>query len=203
MKNIPLVIALSWLLLPAIASAEFNYTSIHAGYAITKLSGRADNKQYYLDGAYGILNNVFIEGNYTTANQPSGTSSGDFTDASYAVGAGYHTPLENKVDFIVAGYLNRDKKYLAGASSSSSGFSLDVGLRQELAPKLESLVSARHFIISRNSLTTTGNGIRAEIGFQASPEIEWFVRISSDSYKPQMGSSYNALTIDFGARFYQ
>jgi len=202
MKRILIATTLTGLLIPAIASAELNYNAIEVSYAQTSQSGWADATEYVFGASYGITKNIYLDGAFATGSQPSGTAFGDITGNAFEIGAGYHTPLQNNVDLIVAGHLIQGTSSFAGSSYSSNGYDIGVGLRAELTPQLEGILSAVHTSVSSNSFTTTSNGIQAQLGFKVTPQVELFADIGSDSNSPDIGSSYNTQTIGFGGRFY-
>ena len=202
MKKILIVIALSGMLIPTIASAELNYNAVNVGYAKVSQTGWADLTGYDFGVSYGITKNVFLEGSYGTGSQPSGTTLGDITVSGFDVGAGYHTPIQNDVDFIVGAHLIQGTAKFAGLSYNSNGYDVGVGIRAELTPKFEAILSGVHTNVTSNSSTTTSNGMQAEVGFKVTPEVQLLAGIASDSNSPQTGSSYTTQTIHFGARFY-
>ena len=111
-------------------------------------------------------------------------------------------PIQNNVDFIVGGHLIQGSAKFAGASYSSNGYGVGVGIRAELTPKFETILSGIHTNVTSNSFTTTSNGIQAEVGFKVTPEVQLLAGIGSDSNSPQTGASYTTQTVHFGARFY-
>lgn len=202
MKRILIATTLLGLLIPAIASAELDYDSVEVSYALTSRSGRADATEYDMGASYGITKNVFVDGTAATGKQPSGTAFGDITGNAFEIGAGYHTPLQNNVDLIVTGHLIKGRSDYAGSTYSSNGYDIGVGVRAELAPQLEGILSVVHTSVSSNSFTTTSNGIQVQLGYKIVPQVELFAGLGSDSNSPETGSSYNTRTIGFGGRFY-
>jgi opacity protein-like surface antigen len=202
MKKILIATTLAGLLFPAIASAELNYNVIEASYAQTSESGWPDVTEYDFNASYGITKNIYLDGTFATFSQPSGTAFGDFTGNAFALGAGYHTPLQKNVDLIVAGHLIHGTASFAGSSYSSNGYDIGVGVRAELTPELETILSVVHTSLTSNSFTTTSNGIQAQLGYKVTPQVELFAGLGFDSNSPDIGSSYDTQTIGFGGRFY-
>lgn len=202
MKNIFIAIATAGMLIPKIASAELNYNSVGVDYSKTSQSGVADLSGIGIGISKSIYSNVFLTGSIFNRRQSSGTTLGDLSVYEFAEGAGYHTPIQYNVDFIVSGALQQSRFKFAGASSNENGYGLGVGIRAELAPKFEGQVSGEYFSMSSNSFTSTGKGIDVILGFMVTPEFKLLADIGSSSHNPPSGSSYNTRTIDFGARFY-
>lgn len=201
-KKILIATTLAGLLVPAIASAELNYNAIEASYAQTSQSGWPDANEFDLNASYGITKNVYLDGTFATASQPSGTPFGDITAHAFEFGAGYHTPLRSNVDLIVAGHLIEGTASYAGSSYNSNGYNIGVGVRAELTPELEGMLSAVHTSVSGNSSTTTSNGIQAQLGYKVAQQVQLFAGLGSDSNSPDTGGSYDTQTLFFGARFY-
>jgi hypothetical protein len=201
-KWILIVTAFSGLLVPAIASAELNYSYVGVDYSKTSQSGVADLSGIGIGISKSIYSNLFLTGSIFNRRQSSGTNMGDISVYEFAEGAGYHTPINYNIDFIVSGTLQQSRSKFAGASADENGYAFGVGIRAELAPKFEGQVSGDYFSMSSNSFTSTGKRIDAILEFMVTPELTLLADIDSSSHNPPFGSSYTTRTIDFGARFY-
>jgi long-subunit fatty acid transport protein len=202
MKKIIIVVAASGLLMPAIASAELNYNAVQIGYAKTTESGEADLNSYGVGVSYSVNSNIYIQGQFSTAKQASGTPAGDITGTAWGVGIGAHTPISNNVDVIGSFDYAHVNSELGTNSVSGNGYDIGVGLRGEFTPQLEGSLSVDYASVTANSSTTTSTGIGAGLGYNFTPQFQLRVGISSDSYNPDIGPSYNTQTIAFAGRFF-
>lgn len=202
MKQLLIAIAVAGMLIPAIASAELNYNAVQVGYAKTSESGVEDLHEYSIGVSFSVNNDVFIDGQFSTGRQASGTAFGDITGTAWAIGAGYHAPINNNVDIIISGGISRATVEIANNSQSGNGYNFGVGIRGEITPRLEGSLSGGYLSMNSNSSTTTGTGISAGLGFNVTPQFQLIADIGSNSFRPQNGSSYSTSTLGIGARLF-
>src|SRR5450759_5270992 len=82
-KWILIVTAFSGLLVPAIASAELNYSYVGVDYSKTSQSGVADLSGIGIGISKSIYSNLFLTGSIFNRRQSSGTTMGDISAVSY------------------------------------------------------------------------------------------------------------------------
>jgi hypothetical protein len=197
MKKILSVIALSSLLIPAIASAELSYDSVGVDYIKMSQSGTPDLTMLGLSVSKGFSNNIFLGGSFGNGKQSSGTSFGDVTVNDWSLGAGYHTPLQTNLDLIISVNFEQATAKLAGVSVTGNGHGISIGVRNEFTPQFEGSLTGTYTSSSVNSSTSTSTGFDAELGFKITPQFQLVGSLGTDS-----SSGTNTTTTMLGGRFF-
>lgn len=197
MKKVLNVIALSSLLIPAIASAELSYDSAELGYITMSSSGSPDLTMFGLSASKGISNNVFLGGSYGNGKQSSGTSFGDVTLNVWTIGAGYHMPLQANLDLVISGNFGQATAKLAGISLTGNSHGISIGVRNEFTPQVQGSIKGNYTSSSVNSTTSTSTGFDAEIGFKVTPQFQLVGSLGTDS-----SSGTTTTTTMLGGRFF-
>ncbi len=85
-----------------------------------------------------VFNNIYLLFNYHSGNAKNPL--GDLDASGFALGAGYHTPINNKLDvFTEFSGLKSDAKR-AGISIDAKALNIGVGLRSKLTSKIEGAI---------------------------------------------------------------
>lgn len=197
MKKLTTVIALATLLTPLIASAQLSYDDAQLSFAKLSKSGGNDLNMTYFNLSKGITSNVFLDGKYGTGKQATGTSFGDATAKEWAIGAGYHTPIQTNTDLIITGRFRKVTATVAGVSATGDSRIVGLGIRSEITPQFEGSLGANYASSSVGSSTTTATGVNAELGFKVTPQFQLIAGVESIS----AGSSPTH-TIDIGMRYF-
>lgn len=193
MKKILIVVALSGMLIPALASAELNYNAVDVGYSKTSYSnGDPDLTGFDVGISKSISSNVFLEASYGSGSQATNTTLGDITVSAISVGAGYHTPLKDNVDAIVTGDVLQGSVKLAGFSESVNGYAVGAGVRAMLTPEFEGILGVVYTSVSSGTVTSTDTSLNAKVGFNITPEFQLTAGMDFESDQ----------TISFGVRFF-
>jgi len=201
MKKLLNVIALASILIPTMASAELSYDSAQISQLTVSSSGNADLKMLNFAVSKGITSNVFLAGGYGTGSMASGTSLGDISFNGLSLVAGYHTPIQTNVDFIVSGGLAQATVKFAGLTFTGNGPIVEAGIRAEITPQFEGKLVGRYGSISFDSVTATTTGINAELGFKIVPQFQLFAGVGSFNTSAN-GSSSSSSAVEIGARLF-
>lgn len=172
MKTALNVIALSSLLIPAIASAELSYDAVGMDYIKMSQGGSPDLTMLGLSASKGISNNVFLDGSFGNGKQSSGTSFGDVTINAWSLGAGYHTPIQTNLDLVMSVNFGQAAAKLAGVSVTGNSHGISIGVRNEFTPQVEGSLTGTYTSSSVNSSTSTSTGFDAELGFKITPQFQ-------------------------------
>lgn len=200
MKKLTAIIALATLLTPAIASAELSYNAAQLSFERMSQSGKRDLNMTNFNISKGISSNVFLEGEYKTGKQATGTSFGDVAVKGWILGAGYHTPIQTNTDLIVTGRLRRITASIAGVSSTVDSRILGIGIRTEITPQFEGGLSANYAssTVDSSSSATSMTGVKFQLGFKVTPQFQLMAGVASNS----SGSAPSVSTADVSARFF-
>ncbi|MCW8195130.1 hypothetical protein F6455_10065 [Proteobacteria bacterium 005FR1] len=123
MKKTKHLLLASMIVAAPMASAELSYTYVTAGYVI---DGEVDGTSFDLDGltlggSFAVREDVYIFGNYQALETDPGNIDVDRID----LGAGFHTPIAENIDFDVSlAYSD-----IEIGSADGDGFQLKGGLR--------------------------------------------------------------------------
>jgi|GEM_PF-6440286 len=139
-----------------------------------------------------ISSNVFLAASYAAGNQATNTNLGDITVSGISIGAGYHTPLKDDIDFIVSGDIFQGTVKLAGFSESVNSYDIGAGVRAQFAPKFEGTLAVDYTSVSSGAITETDTSINAQVGFNITPE---FQLTAGMDFEPDQ-------TIGLGVRFF-
>ena len=197
MKKLTTVIVLATLFTPLIASAELSYDAAQLSYERMSQSGKRDLNMTNFNLSKGITNNVFLDGKYGTGKQATGTSFGDATAKEWAIGAGYHTPIQTNTDFIITGRFRKVTATVAGTSSTGDSRILGLGIRTEITPQFEGSLGASYVSSSVGSSTTTATSVNGELGFKVTPQFQLIAGLGYLS-----AGSNPTHSIDIGVRFF-
>jgi hypothetical protein len=129
------------LLLFAIPSfaADFSYNFVQAGYQEIDIDDDlfsgfdVDGDGYFVSGSFELSDNWFVAGGYASSDFDFGV---DLDELS--VGAGYHVPLNNNVDFYGLLSLVRVEASASGlGSSDENGYAAEIGVRGMIGDRFE------------------------------------------------------------------
>lgn len=128
------------LLIPGIShAADLSYDFAEIKYSSKNLDRQADDftgYDIYLNKS--VYDNVYLLFDYGIGS--INTSQGDLDASGISVGAGYHSPINNKTDlYAEIGFLKSEAE-LAGRSEDANGFGVGAGVRSKLTDKIEGLV---------------------------------------------------------------
>lgn len=195
MKGILIVAGLSGMLIPALASAELDYNAVTAGFTSTMNGNNAANfTELSLGFTKSTSKNVYLGASYEAGRQPS-TAIGvaDKKVHSISLGAGFHTPLNDDVDAIVAGHIVQGSTITAGNNASANGYDIGAGVRAQFPNGLEGSITAVLASTSNGTYSTTDTYVNTQFGFDFTPEIQLYAGI--DLFRDNQ-------TMDFGMRFF-
>jgi len=130
MKRTLILAGLSGMLFPALASAELNYNIINAGYTSTKYeNGNLGQTELYLGFTKSVFKRAYLGASYGASDQPTYKAQGDNRVHKIYLGAGYHIPIMDDVDAVVAGHYVYGTANWGGNSSSANGYDIGAGVR--------------------------------------------------------------------------
>jgi hypothetical protein len=203
MKILLKVIAVLGVLIPSIASAELNYNAVQFGYSKTDMSGNSEFDEYGIGVSFSVNNDVFVEGQFAGLQQPANSTTVALDGKSWAIGAGYHTPISKNVDIIIGAGISQTTWKAAGTSSLQDGYNFGIGVRGEITPKIEGSLSVGYLSASAQSTTVTGTGIKAGLGYNFTPKFQLKADIGTNSYSSSSASSsYSSSTYGMAARLF-
>jgi opacity protein-like surface antigen len=131
-------LGLLFVALPSVA-ADLSYNYIQGGYQEYDIDDDlfggfdVDGDGYFISGSFELTDNWFVAGGYSTADFDFGI---DLDELS--VGAGYHVPLNNNVDFYGLLSLVRAEASVSGfGSEDESGYAAEIGIRGMIGDRFE------------------------------------------------------------------
>jgi len=173
MKRTLIVAGLSGMFIPALASAELNYDAVNVGYSTMRYSnGNQGLTELDVGFSKSYSKDVYLGASYGTASQTTYSGLGNKTVRSISLGAGYHTPLRDNVDLVVAGHIVLGSAKLAGSSTSANGYDIGAGVRTQFAHGLEGSLAAVHANRSNGTYTNTDTFLNAQFGFNFTSKIQ-------------------------------
>jgi hypothetical protein len=177
MKKILILMALSGMLMPALASAELNYNAVDAGYSTEVYkTGEPILYQKNLGISKSVSGNVYLAASYEAGSQPGYSHSGEKKTQSFLFGAGYHTPLldtlKTKVDALVRGNIVRGRAKIGEGSVRETGYDFGAGIRAQLAHGLECSLAGVHSYLSEGAYSYTNTFLDAQIGFNFTQKMQ-------------------------------
>jgi hypothetical protein len=123
---------------PSLA-ADFSYDYIQAGYQEIDIDDDlfsgfdVDGDGYFVGGSFELTENWFVAGGYSSADFDFGVDLDEIT-----IGAGYHVPLNNNVDFYGMLSLVRAEVSASGfGSSDENGYAAEIGVRGMIGDRFE------------------------------------------------------------------
>lgn len=194
MKRMLILAGLSGTLIPALASAELNYNAIDAGYSTTRYSnGNPNLTEIGIGFTRNYFERVYLGAYYGSAYQATYAAQGENRVHKISLGAGYHKPLMNNVDVVVAGHIVFGTANWGGNSSSANGYDVGAGVRALFLHGIEGNLAVIN--ASKSNGTYYSNSytyIGAQFGFYFTQLLEMTAGI--DFKKDQ--------TTSLGLRFY-
>lgn len=134
-KNLMPLLAAGALLAPAHALADISYSYGQLDYQMVD-ADNDDGDGFQLGGSFELTPNVFVLGEYQDGDFDSGL---EYT--AYRLGAGYHAPVNEKVDwygqFTWENYEVELDTPFGTASADEDGFGLEGGLRGMVTKQIE------------------------------------------------------------------
>lgn len=116
----------------ALAAEGFSYSNAEIGYASTEIGG-IDGDGLTFGFSAGFASNFFAFAGYNDFSYDGPLSSNQLT-----VGAGFHWPLNDKVDLVTGLSYEEFKVKVSGlGSASDDGFGLSAGLRGRITDQFE------------------------------------------------------------------
>lgn len=124
--------------LPSLA-ADFSYNYVQAGYQEIDIDDNllggfdVDGDGYFVGGSVELTDNWFVAGSYSSADFDFGVDLDQLL-----IGAGYHVPLNNNVDFYGKLSLVRLEASASGfGSESENGYAAEIGVRGMIGDRFE------------------------------------------------------------------
>lgn len=161
-SRLAIALGASTLLLAGAATAQqspFSYNYVQGNVTQGEI-GSLDYTSVGAELSLSLTDNVFLKGSVTEGESDdrvfSGPFSGKLDIQSYTLGLGYHTPINNRTDFVAeASYINNEASF-RGFSMDSEGYGIDLGVRSMLTSALE-LQAALNYV--------DGSDMDGDIGF--------------------------------------
>ena len=116
--RVTLAAAAALSVLPMVASA-FDYNYVEGGY-LHRNNDIADDGGFRLNGSFNIAPQANVFGEFGSTS----------TYDQLSVGAQFHTPVNNALDFTAGGSL----EHFSGGGTNETGFGLRTGLRWNIVP---------------------------------------------------------------------
>lgn len=127
--------ALLLALLPALGHAQMNYTSVEINFVDIDLGNDfldVNGDGFELYGSYALSENWFVFGQYQNQDFDFGADG-----SSLEVGAGYHLPLAENVDFVAAAAVVDAEVSRGPVSADDQGIAIRAGARAHLGRAFE------------------------------------------------------------------
>lgn len=178
MKRILIVAGLSGMLMPALASAELNYNIADVGFASKISRGVAQNfTELSLGVSRSVSKNLYIGASFQTGTQRTSVNADNRRLHSTSLSAGYHTPLNEDVDTIVAGHIFQGTDKVPGSIANANGYDISAGVRAEFPYGLEGGIAAVYSSTSNATYSNKDTYINAQFGFDFTPDIQLYTAI--------------------------
>lgn len=178
MKFIQIVVALSGILIPALATAGLNYNSVDVGYSTTSYSNSASNlTQLNFSYTNSISAKAYYRASFGMGNQPTDSQPGSIKVRSISLGGGYHVPLKDNVDAVALGNLVLGSSRFAGNTTSANGYDFGAGIRALFRSGLEGTLMVLRARNSNGIRATTDTFLSANFGYSFIPEIQMYAGI--------------------------
>lgn len=136
MKSAVLFASIAGILsLPTAAHAEFNYTTIDAGFVDVEIDtgfGTVDGDGYRFRGAYEVSNSFFLEGTWEEQSFDFGVDG-----RRIELGGGYHHPLSTDLDFIASAAFVQAEIEAGGFGFDDDGINIGGGIRARLGDSFQ------------------------------------------------------------------
>ena len=198
MKRILIVAGIAGILMPTLASAELNYNSVNVGFTtIMSNDFSANFTELSLGVSKSVSKHIYLGASYDSGSKFLSSSSapgGGYTKVhSISLGAGFHTPLNDNSDIIVAGHIGQGTDKISGSAESASVYDIGAGVRAEFPYGLEASVVAVYDSRSNDAYSSKDTFVNAQFGFNFTPEIQMYGGL--DLWRDNQ-------TVDFGLRFF-
>ena len=134
MKRILIVAGIAGILMPTLASAELNYNSVNVGFTtIMNNDFTANFTELSLGVSKSVSKHIYLGASYDTGSKflsSTSGSGGSYTKVhSILLGAGFHTPLNDNSDIIVAGHIGQGTDKISGSTENASVYDIGAGVR--------------------------------------------------------------------------
>ena len=198
MKRILIVAGVSGIFMPTLASAELNYNSFNVGFTtIMNNEFTANFTELSLGFSGSVSKRIYLGASFDTGSKFLSSTSG--SNGSYKkvnsilLGGGFHTPLNDNTDIIVAGHIGQGTDKVPGSTESANVYDIGAGVRAEFPYGLEGSVVAVYDSRSSNTYSSNDTFVNAQFGFNFTPEIQMYGGF--DLWRDNQ-------TVDFGLRFF-
>jgi hypothetical protein len=172
MRRVLVTVAFFGLLIPAIASAEFNYNAVDVGYATTPSDIDNPYKELGVGISKSISGNTYLGGSFVFGKLNSKAGLGDTKVYSVSARAGYHQPLSDRADVIVEGRVVFGTSYQTGNSVSANGYDFGAGIRKLFIPGFEGTLGLFHAKKFNGTLSRIDTYLKAQLGFNFTPKYQ-------------------------------
>ena len=178
-------------LIPAFASAQFNYTSNEAGYSTTQIKSDPLNPnldgQTYTELSAGISReisaNAYVGGSVLYGNANRTSTAENVKVYSVAPRAGYHKPINDRADLVVEGQFSLGKAYQAGTTKSANSYDFGAGVRAVILPGLEGSLGLYHGKSYKGPLSTINTYLKGQFGFFVTPHYQFAIQMD---FRPEL-----------------
>ncbi|MEJ2298719.1 MAG: outer membrane beta-barrel protein [Woeseiaceae bacterium] len=139
-------------------AADFNYNYFQAGYQEIDIDGLfsgfdVDGDGYFVGGSIELTDHWFVAGGYSSADFDVGLELDQLS-----IGAGYHVPLNNNVDFYGLLSFERAEASASGfGSEDENGYGAEIGIRGMIGDRFE-LNGSLHYVDLGDGADSTGFG---------------------------------------------
>jgi hypothetical protein len=194
MKRILIVAGIAGILMPTLASAELNYNSVNVGFTtIMDDYFVANFTELSLGVSKSVSKRIYLGATYDSGSKFSTSTSSYKKVHSISLGAGFHTPLNDNTDIIVAGHIGQGTDKISGSTESANVYDIGAGVRAEFPHGLEASVVAVYDSRSNDTYSSKDTFVNAQFGFDFTPEIQMYGGF--DLWRDNQ-------TVDFGLRFF-
>lgn len=198
MKRILIVAGMAGIFVPTLASAELNYNAFNVGFTTIMNNEFTENfTELSLGFSKSVSRRIYLGASFDTGSKFSsstGGSNGSYKKVnSILLGAGFHTPLNENTDIIVAGHIGQGTDKIPESTESANVYDIGAGIRTEFPYGLESSVVAVYDSRSNDTYSSKDTFINAQFGFNFTPEIQMYGGF--DLWRDNQ-------TVDFGLRFF-
>jgi hypothetical protein len=194
MKRILIVAGIAGILMPTLASAELNYNSVNVGFTtIMDDYFVANFTELSLGVSKSVSKRIYLGATYDSGSKFSTSTSSYKKVHSISLGAGFHTPLNDNTDIIVAGHIGQGTDKISGSTESANVYDIGAGVRAEFPYGLEASVVAVYDSRSNDTYSSKDTFVNAQFGFDFTPEIQMYGGF--DLWRDNQ-------TVDFGLRFF-
>jgi hypothetical protein len=175
MKRILIAAGLVGMLVPAVASAELEYSIVDVGFTSKISRGINANFTEYIFGlSKSVSKRIFLGASYQAGTLPATAAYRDTKVGSATLSAGYHTPLNETTDIVVVGHISQGSDLVPGSNESANSSNLGAGVRSEFPHGLEGSVFAYYSNTSGAAYSSNDTYVNAQFGFDFTPSIQMY-----------------------------